>query len=74
VLKTRHALEEFGKSEKGDTPVEIESEGEDTAPDFRRNWNPENMTAWEDAVEEFLLVKRVVVYVLYQWIQLPGRL
>lgn len=83
VLKTKYALEEFGKSETADLPpamgAEDEDEDEDAdedAPssDFGRNWNPENMTAWEDAVEELLLVKRVFIYVLYQWVQLPGRL
>ncbi|KAI8939928.1 hypothetical protein NX059_003656 [Plenodomus lindquistii] len=79
VLKTKLALEDFDQSITAETPLkskieeEDDREEEDTTPDFRRNWNPDNMTVWEDAMEELKLVKRVFVYVLYQWTQLPGR-
>jgi ERO1-like protein beta len=65
VLKTKLALEDFDKK------PELDDNGH---PDFRRNWDSRNMTVWEDAVEEFLLVKRVFFYVLWQWTQIPGRL
>jgi ERO1-like protein beta len=65
VLKTKLALEDFDKK------TELDDNGH---PDFSRNWDSRNMTAWEDAVEEFLLVKRVFFYVLWQWTQIPGRL
>jgi ERO1-like protein beta len=65
VLKTKLALEDVEQS------PEVEEDG---LPDFRRNWDSRNMTMLEDAWEEFLLVKRVFIYVLWQWTQLPGRL
>lgn len=72
VLKTKLALEEFDKPE---TPKEaIKADAEDEVPDFRRNWDSRELTAWEDALEEIKLVKRVFWYVLWQWTQLPGRL
>jgi ERO1-like protein beta len=65
VLKTKLALEDFEKK------PELDDNGH---PDFSRNWDSRNMTMWEDAVQEFLLVKRVFYYVLWQWTQIPGRL
>jgi ERO1-like protein beta len=64
-LKTKLALEDFEKK------PELDDNGH---PDFSRNWDSRNMTMWEDAVQEFLLVKRVFYYVLWQWTQIPGRL
>lgn len=66
VLKTKLALEDFDKASPG--------VGEDGLPDFKRDWDPQNMTMLEEAWEEFMLVKRTFIYVLWQWTQLPGRL
>jgi ERO1-like protein beta len=68
VLKTKLALEDFDQPEK-----EV-ADGDDGLPDFKRDWNPHNMTIWEEVMAEFNLVKRTFIYVLWQWTQLPGRL
>ncbi|KAF1912591.1 endoplasmic reticulum Oxidoreductin 1-domain-containing protein [Ampelomyces quisqualis] len=66
VLKTKLALEDFDKASKG--------AAEDGLPEFKRDWDPQNMTMLEEVWEEFQLVKRTFIYVLWQWTQLPGRL
>ncbi|CBX95343.1 similar to endoplasmic oxidoreductin-1 [Plenodomus lingam JN3] len=80
VLKTKLALEDFDQSASTDAPAGVAKPDEDgkeedgeARPEFGRTWNPENMTVWEEVVEEFLLVKRVFLYVLNQWVQIPGR-
>jgi ERO1-like protein beta len=82
VLKTKLALEDFDQPPKDQPPKDQppkdqppkRTEEDDGMPDFSRDWDPRNMTMLEEAYMEFLLVKRVFVYVLYQWTQLPGRL
>jgi len=66
VLKTKLALQNFGK------PIQDDSVPSDS-PDFKRDWNPDNMTVMEEFWAEFNLIKRVFVYVLHQWTQIPGR-
>jgi hypothetical protein len=66
VLKTKLALEEFDTA--------LRDAVEDGLPDFERDWDPQNMTAWDEVYEEFQLVKRAFIYVLWQWTQVPGRL
>ncbi|KAF2026500.1 endoplasmic oxidoreductin [Setomelanomma holmii] len=65
VLKTKLALEEFDKP-----PKTIEDDG---VPSFERDWDPRNMTAMEEIMAEFHLVKRTFFYVLRSWMELPGK-
>ena len=69
VLKTKLALKDFDQLEETEKVSE-----DDGMPNFQRDWDSTNMSAWEEAVQEFRLVMRVFWYVLYQWTQIPGRL
>jgi ERO1-like protein beta len=71
VLKTKLALEDFDQPE-----MKSEDDGlsDEEAPDFRRDWDANNMTIWQEIMAEYNLVKRAFMYVLYQWTQIPGRL
>jgi ERO1-like protein beta len=67
VLKTKLALENI------DEPAP-EIPEDDGLPSFARDWDPANMTMMDEVWEEFNLVKRTFIYVLWQWTQIPGRL
>lgn len=69
VLKTKLALEGLDETKSK------KSVGDDDGmPDFRRNWDPRNMTIMEEVWAEYDLVMRTFWYVLRQWTELPGRL
>ncbi|KAH7076595.1 endoplasmic reticulum Oxidoreductin 1-domain-containing protein [Paraphoma chrysanthemicola] len=63
VLKTKLALEDFDK----EVPVD------DGLPNFKRDWDAQNMTVMEEVMAEFWLVKRTFFYVLRSWAALPGK-
>ena len=78
VLKTKRALEGFDEGETTASKFIVDDnedvDDDDSMPDFKRDWDPRNMTLMEEVWAEYNLVKRTFWYVLWQWTQLPGRL
>ncbi|KAF2118262.1 endoplasmic reticulum Oxidoreductin 1-domain-containing protein [Lophiotrema nucula] len=65
VLKAKLALE----ADKTQAPIKED----DGLPQFKRDWDPEQMSFWDEMVAETSLVIRAFVFVLKSWMQLPGK-